>query len=59
MTLDPAFTNLYDSLAAAWRHHDDLRKSEVPISTLVASRTRLDALRVSAARMRRTGALSH
>ena len=54
MTLDPAFTDTYDRLVAAWAHHHELRTQDASIPELAASRNRLDSLRLRAARLRRT-----
>ncbi len=56
MTLDPTFDDTYTRLAAAWSHHEELRTTGAAISELVASRGRLDALRLTAARLRSSAA---
>ncbi len=59
MTLDPAFNDTYTRLVAAWSRHNDLRMNGAPISELVASRNRLDAMRLNAARLRRVEPHQH
>lgn len=54
MVLDPAFDETYARLAAAWTNHHDLRANGASIAELVASRSSLDTLRLTAARMRRS-----
>ena len=38
----------FESLLAAWRNHDDLRRTGAPITDLVSSRFQLDEARQAA-----------
>ncbi len=51
--LSQALQARLDDLLAAWRYHDDLRKTRTSIARLASSRSRLDRVRNEIHRLRR------